>query len=95
MEADEKLMHYQTLGLSSLSSKEETKKAYRKLAKKYHPDVNPEDSNAEKRFKDITTAYQELMSLDETKAEEPVEREQGEHGNFHNEENSTSNFKSG
>jgi len=95
MEADEKLIHYQTLGLSSFSSKGEIKKAYRKLAKKYHPDVNQGGSGAEKRFKDITTAYQELMDAPEAEAEEYFSGEQAKHDGFNNKKNSANNFKQG
>ncbi|MBN2257721.1 MAG: J domain-containing protein [Anaerolineaceae bacterium] len=52
--------YYQTLGVSRNSSKDEIKKAYRKLAMKYHPDRNPNDKAAEDRFKDINEAYQVL-----------------------------------
>lgn len=56
--------YYQTLGVSKNSSKEEIKKSYRELAKKYHPDVNKEPNSAEK-FKKISEAYAVLG--DETK----------------------------
>lgn len=48
---------YKTLGVSKKATGEEIKKAYRKLARKYHPDRNPGDSAAEEKFKEISAAY--------------------------------------
>lgn len=48
---------YEILGVSRDAKADEIKKAYRKLARKYHPDVNPGDASAEKRFKEISEAY--------------------------------------
>jgi curved DNA-binding protein len=52
--------YYQILGLSRNASAEEIRKAYRKLAMQYHPDRNPDDKQAEERFKEINEAYQVL-----------------------------------
>ncbi len=52
--------YYQILGVSRDASQEEIKRAYRRLARQYHPDVNKEDKNAEERFKEINEAYQVL-----------------------------------
>src|SRR5712671_2661228 len=51
---------YSVLGVSKTASAEEIKKAYRKLAKKLHPDVNPGDKKAEERFKDVSGAFEVL-----------------------------------
>jgi molecular chaperone DnaJ len=52
--------YYKILGVKKDASEDEIKKAFRKLARKYHPDVNPGDKNAESRFKDISEAYEVL-----------------------------------
>jgi molecular chaperone DnaJ len=51
---------YQVLGIKRDAKPEEIKKAYRRLARKYHPDVNPGDKAAEERFKLITEAHEIL-----------------------------------
>jgi curved DNA-binding protein len=52
--------YYQTLGVAKTASAKELKQAYRKLARKHHPDVNPGDKAAEARFKEINEAYEVL-----------------------------------
>ena len=52
--------YYKILGVSKNASEEEIKKAYRKLARQYHPDMNPGDKAAEERFKEINEAYEVL-----------------------------------
>lgn len=52
--------YYKILGVSKTASAEDIKKAYRKLARKYHPDVNPGNKAAEARFKEINEAYEVL-----------------------------------
>ena len=52
--------YYDILGISRSASSQEVKKAYLKLAKKYHPDKNSDDSDAEKKFKELSEAYDVL-----------------------------------
>ncbi len=52
--------YYATLGVSKTASEKEIKQAFRKLARKHHPDVNPGDKSAESKFKDINEAYEVL-----------------------------------
>jgi curved DNA-binding protein len=51
---------YEILGVSRTASADEVKRAYRKLAKKYHPDVNPGNKAAEEKFKEVTAAFEVL-----------------------------------
>src|SRR5262245_4815647 len=52
--------YYSTLGVAKTASEKEIKQAFRKLARKHHPDVNPGDRNAETKFKEINEAYEVL-----------------------------------
>jgi DnaJ-class molecular chaperone len=59
--------HYATLGVSRTASEDEIQKAYRKMARKYHPDMNPEDATAKKKFQEIQAAYEVLSDPDKRK----------------------------
>ncbi len=52
--------YYSTLGVAKTASEAEIKKAYRKLARKYHPDLNPGDKSAEANFKQVNEAHEVL-----------------------------------
>ena len=56
--------YYEVLGLSKGASNDEIKKSYRQLAKKYHPDLNPDNKEAEAKFKEAGEAYQILSNPD-------------------------------
>jgi molecular chaperone DnaJ len=56
--------HYETLGVSRDAPQEEIKRAYRRLARQYHPDANRHDPDAEERFKEITRAYEVLSDAE-------------------------------
>jgi molecular chaperone DnaJ len=60
--------YYEILGLSKSASEEEIKKAYRKLAMKYHPDRNPDSHEAEEKFKEASEAYEILSDADKRAA---------------------------
>lgn len=63
--------YYDVLGLKQGSSEEEIKKAYRKLSKQYHPDLNPNNKQAEEKFKKIAEAYEILTGKQKPKNQNP------------------------
>ena len=65
--AQEKRDYYEVLGVSKTATDEEIKKAYRKLALKYHPDYNPGDKSAEEKFKEINEAHEVLSDPEKRK----------------------------
>ena len=62
MNVVEKQDYYEMLGISRGASESDIKKGYRRLAKKYHPDANPDNAEAEQKFKEITEAYEVLSN---------------------------------
>ena len=62
--AEEKRDYYDVLGVDKSVSDDDLKKAYRKAAKKYHPDLHPGDAEAEKKFKEVNEAYAVLSDPD-------------------------------
>ena len=66
--------YYKILGVGEKATSAQVTKAYRKLAKKLHPDVNPGDDGSENRFKQVTAAYDVLGDADKRKAYDEVRR---------------------
>jgi molecular chaperone DnaJ len=71
--------YYEILGVSENAKGEEIKKAYRRLAKKYHPDANPNNKMAEEKFKEISSAYDVLSDSEKRKQYDQL-RQMGQRG---------------
>lgn len=71
--------YYKTLGIDKSASQDDIKKAYRKLARKFHPDMNPGDKEAEKKFKELNEAN-EVLSNPENRAKYDKYGENWKHG---------------
>jgi len=72
--------YYEILGVSKNASNDDIKKAYKKLAKKYHPDLNPDSKSSEEKFKEINEAYEVLGDEQKRKKYDTF----GQSANFHN-----------
>src|SRR3989440_7841165 len=88
MATTKKRDYYEVLGVTRSAPEEEIKRAYRKLAVKFHPDKNPDDPHAEEKFKELGEAYDVLMDADKRAAYDPFghaafEQGGGFRGGFH------------
>ena len=70
--------YYKVLGVPENAGEEQIKQSYRKLAKKYHPDLNPNNPEAEAKFKDIVEAYETLGDAEKRKAYDLKRKKTGE-----------------
>jgi curved DNA-binding protein len=74
--------YYRTLGVSEHSDEKTIRQAYRKLARKHHPDVNPGDKSAEERFKDINEAHEVLSDPEKRKKYDEMRRYHQQYGRW-------------
>jgi len=75
---------YEILGLTPSATEQEVTRAYRKLAKKYHPDLNPGDKNAEKKMRELNAAYDQIQNggADPQSAQDPRGSYGGQQGGY-------------
>ena len=66
--------YYSILGVSKTANADDIKKSFRRLARKYHPDLNPGDKQAEARFKEVNEAYEVLSDSDKRKKYDQIGR---------------------
>src|SRR5260370_35253535 len=72
--------YYEVLGVAKDASEADIKKAYRRLARKLHPDVNPGDKSAQKKFPDVQEAYGILRDTEKRRAGGPRRAARPRHG---------------
>lgn len=87
--------YYQKLGVQPDVSPEELKKAYRTLAKKYHPDLHPGDHTAETRFKEINEAYEILSDPEKRKKYDDQQQAAQPHETFKKKTKTTTHTPTG
>ncbi|MBC8112430.1 MAG: molecular chaperone DnaJ [Verrucomicrobia bacterium] len=90
--ADKKRDYYEVLGVDKTSPADDIKKAYRKLAIKYHPDKNPNDTSAEEKFKEAAEAYDVLSDTEKRKRYDQLGHQGVNGGNYGNVEDIFSQF---